>query len=86
LNTRVQELQDNRLRWPNSWMRRSLQAHTNMTIAIRRIVLPRYPGHIASVSIPDPLQTDTADNLGHRVRERGTGGLRLFTTTETEGT
>jgi predicted TIM-barrel fold metal-dependent hydrolase len=46
----------------------------------------KYPGHFASVSILDPLQNDTPDNLSYWVRERGMRGLRLFTTTETEGT
>jgi L-fuconolactonase len=46
----------------------------------------KYPGHFASVSILDPLQTDTPDNLSYWVRERGMRGLRLFTTTKTEGT
>jgi L-fuconolactonase len=45
-----------------------------------------YPDHFASVSILDPLQADTPDNLSYWVRERGIRGLRLFTTTETEGT
>lgn len=45
-----------------------------------------YPGRFASVSILDPLQNDTPDNLSNWVRERGMRGLRLFTTTETEGT
>jgi len=38
------------------------------------------------VSILDPLQHDTPDNLSYWVRERGMRGMRLFTTTETEGT
>src|SRR6202521_5305464 len=46
----------------------------------------KHPGHFASVSILDPLQHDTPDNLSYWVRERGMRGLRLFTTTETEGT
>jgi len=45
-----------------------------------------YPGHFASVNILDPLQKDTPDNLSYWVRERGTRGLRLFATMETEGT
>jgi predicted TIM-barrel fold metal-dependent hydrolase len=45
-----------------------------------------YPDRFASVSILDPLQADTPDNLSYWVRERGMRGLRLFTTTETEGT
>jgi L-fuconolactonase len=45
-----------------------------------------HPDHFASVSILDPLQHDTPDNLSYWVRERGMRGLRLFTTTETEGT
>jgi L-fuconolactonase len=44
-----------------------------------------HPGRFASVSILDPLQNDTPDNLSYWVRERGMRGLRLFTTTETEG-
>jgi hypothetical protein len=31
-------------------------------------------------------QSDTPDNLSYWVKERGAGGLRLFTTTEPEGT
>jgi L-fuconolactonase len=46
----------------------------------------KYPGHFASVSILDPLLKDTPDNLSSWVKERGTRGLRLFTTTETEAT
>jgi len=46
----------------------------------------RYPGQFASVSILDPLQNGAPDNLSYLVRERGMRGLRLFTTTETEGT
>jgi L-fuconolactonase len=45
-----------------------------------------YPDHFASVIILDPLQADTPDDLSYWVRERGMRGLRLFTTTETEGT
>jgi predicted TIM-barrel fold metal-dependent hydrolase len=45
-----------------------------------------YPDHFASVSILDPLQADTPDSLSYWVSERGMRGLRLFTTTETEGT
>lgn len=45
-----------------------------------------YPGHFASVSILDPLQSTTPDDLSYWVKERGMRGLRLFTTTETEGT
>jgi L-fuconolactonase len=45
-----------------------------------------YPGHFASVSILDPLQNTTPDNLSYWVKERGMRALRLFTTTETEGT
>ena len=45
----------------------------------------RYPGRFASVSILDPLKTDTPDNLSYWVGKRGMSGLRLFTTTETEG-
>jgi len=45
-----------------------------------------YPGHFASMIILNPLEHDTPDNLSYWVRERGMRGLRLFTTTETEGT
>jgi hypothetical protein len=45
-----------------------------------------YTAHFASVSILDPLQADTPDNLSYWVRERGMRDLRLFTTTEPEGT
>jgi L-fuconolactonase len=38
------------------------------------------------VSILNPLEHDTRDNLSYWVSERGMRGLRLFTTTETEGT
>jgi len=44
------------------------------------------PGRFASVSILDPQQSDTPDNLSYWVKQRGMRGLRLFTTTETEGT
>jgi L-fuconolactonase len=45
-----------------------------------------YPDHFASVSILDPLEHETPDSLNYWVSERGVRGLRLFTTTETEGT
>jgi L-fuconolactonase len=45
----------------------------------------RYPGQFASVSILDPLKDNSQENLSYLVRERGMRGLRLFTTTETEG-
>jgi L-fuconolactonase len=44
-----------------------------------------YPDHFASVSILDPLEHDTPDNLSYWVRERSIRGLRLFTTTEPDG-
>jgi predicted TIM-barrel fold metal-dependent hydrolase len=45
-----------------------------------------HPGRFASVCILDPLEDNAADNLAYWVKDRGMRGLRLFTTTETEGT
>jgi L-fuconolactonase len=44
-----------------------------------------HPGRFASVCILDPLEDNAADNLAYWVKDRGMRGLRLFTTTETEG-
>lgn len=46
----------------------------------------KYPDRFTSVCILDPTQSDTPDQLTYWVKQRGMRGLRLFTTTETEGT
>jgi L-fuconolactonase len=46
----------------------------------------KYPDRFTSVCILDPTQSDTPDRLTYWVKQRGMRGLRLFTTTETEGT
>jgi len=45
----------------------------------------KYPDRFTSVCILDPTQNDTPDQLTYWVKERGMRGIRLFTTTETEG-
>jgi L-fuconolactonase len=45
----------------------------------------KYPGRFTSVCILDPTQNDTPDQLTYWVKQRGMRGIRLFTTTETEG-
>ena len=45
-----------------------------------------YPDRFTSVCILDPMQTDSPDQLTYWVKQRGMRGIRLFTTTETEGT
>jgi L-fuconolactonase len=44
-----------------------------------------YPGRFAGVCILDPLEDNAADSLSYWVTDREMRGLRLFTTTETEG-
>lgn len=44
------------------------------------------PDRFASVCILDPTQSDAPDQLTYWVKQRGMRGIRLFTTTETEGT
>jgi len=44
-----------------------------------------HPERFSSVCILDPLEPTAAENLRYWVTERGMRGLRLFTTTETEG-
>jgi predicted TIM-barrel fold metal-dependent hydrolase len=46
----------------------------------------KYPGCFTSVCILDPTQSDTPDQLTYWVKQRGMRSIRLFTTTETEGT
>ena len=46
----------------------------------------KYPDRFTSVCILDPTQSGTLDELTYWVEERGMRGIRLFTTTETEGT
>ncbi len=46
----------------------------------------KYPGRFLSVCILDPTRSDTPDQLTYWVKRRGMRGMRLFTTTETEGT
>jgi predicted TIM-barrel fold metal-dependent hydrolase len=46
----------------------------------------KYPDRFTSVCILDPTQSDTPDRLTYWVKQRGMRGIRLFTTTETEGT
>jgi predicted TIM-barrel fold metal-dependent hydrolase len=46
----------------------------------------KYHDHFTSVCILDPTQSDTPDRLTYWVKQRGMRGIRLFTTTETEGT
>ena len=46
----------------------------------------KYPDRFTSVCILDPTQSDTPDQLTYWVKQRGMRGIRLFTTTETEGT
>jgi predicted TIM-barrel fold metal-dependent hydrolase len=46
----------------------------------------KYPDRFTSVCILDPAQSDTPDRLTYWVKQRGMRGMRLFTTTETEGT
>jgi L-fuconolactonase len=46
----------------------------------------KYPDRFTSVCILDPTQNETPDQLTYWVKERGMRGIRLFTTTETEGT
>jgi len=46
----------------------------------------KYPDRFASVCILDPTRNDTPDQLTYWVKQRGMRGIRLFTTTETEGT
>src|SRR6266481_5526464 len=45
----------------------------------------QYPDRFTSVCILDPTQSDTPDQLTYWVKQRGMRGIRLFTTTETEG-
>jgi len=46
----------------------------------------KYPDCFTSVCILDPTQNDTPDQLTYWVKQRDMRGIRLFTTTETEGT
>jgi L-fuconolactonase len=46
----------------------------------------KYPGSFLSVCILDPTRSDTPGQLTYWVKQRGMRGMRLFTTTETEGT
>jgi L-fuconolactonase len=46
----------------------------------------KYPGRFLSVCILDPTRSDTPGQLTYWVKQRGMRGMRLFTTTETEGT
>jgi predicted TIM-barrel fold metal-dependent hydrolase len=46
----------------------------------------KYPDRFTSVCILDPTQSDAPDQLTYWVKQRGMRGIRLFTTTETEGT
>jgi L-fuconolactonase len=46
----------------------------------------KYPDRFTGVCILDPTESDTPDELTYWVKQRGMRGIRLFTTTETEGT
>lgn len=46
----------------------------------------RYSDRFVGICILDPLPRDAPEQLTHWVKERGVRGLRLFTSTESEGT
>ncbi len=46
----------------------------------------KYPDRFTSVCILDPTRSETPGQLTYWVKQRGMRGIRLFTTTETEGT